>query len=191
MRKTSLSTGDLAKYCQVTSATIVNWIRAGKLDVYSTPGGQYRMELSKFRDFLITNGFPIPDELQERREKRVLVIDDDPDMVTLFADAISALAPAVRAYTAANGIDGLIEVGRLKPDLISLDLDMPHIDGVELCRRLRSNAETKDIPVVVVTGLPIDSEPTGAASGLGVKVLLQKPVDIEQYVAVIRQYCGF
>ncbi len=190
MRKTSLSTGDLAKYCQVTSATIVNWIRAGKLDVYSTPGGQYRMELSKFRKFLLESGFPIPEELRDQREKRVLVIDDDPEMVNLFADAIATLSPAVRAFTAINGIDGLIAVGRLKPDIISLDLDMPHVDGLELCRRLRSNAETKDIPVIVVTGLTPDSDSPEEALGLGVKAVLHKPVDVTQYINVIRQHAA-
>jgi excisionase family DNA binding protein len=48
VRRKSLSTGDIARYCQVTPATVVNWIKANKLDVYTTPGGQYRMEVEEF-----------------------------------------------------------------------------------------------------------------------------------------------
>ena len=66
LRRKSLSTGDIARYCQVTPATVVNWIKAEKLQVYTTPGGQYRMEVNDFVGFLETNKLPIPEELQPK-----------------------------------------------------------------------------------------------------------------------------
>jgi len=187
MRKQSLSTGDLARYCQVTAATIVNWIRAGKLEVYTTPGGQYRMERQKFIEFLQANEFPIPEELQEERERRILIIDDDEDILNMLTEAVQSLGTHFNVRGARNGYDGLIEVGNLKPDVVSLDLMMPKMDGAEMCRRLRSNPDTKNVRVIVVTGLSGNAELVRKVRRIGVDGVFQKPVDLNEYSALVKK----
>lgn len=185
MRKQSLSTGDLARFCQVTPATIVNWIRAEKLDVYTTPGGQYRMERSKFIQFLEDSGFPIPDELQADRSRRVLVIEDDPDILEMLSDVISDLGDNYEVSTESNGFDGLIRVGTFKPDVIVLDLAMPKMDGAEVCRRLRSNAETKDVRIIIVSALPSNDELVRKVKRVGIDAMHSKPINIDEFAQSI------
>jgi len=186
MRSRSLSTGDMARYCQVTPATIVNWIRAGKLEVYTTPGGQYRMELGKFVDFLNENGFPLPEELQETRVRRLLVIDDDPDILDMLKEVLEEHDPTLEVDGATNGYDALIRVGKTKPDVISLDLMMPKMDSAEMLRRLRGNVETKDIRVVVVTALHSNTDLVRRAKRIGVDGFITKPVDLTHFTELIR-----
>jgi excisionase family DNA binding protein len=187
MRKQSLSTGDLARYCQVTPATVVNWIRAGKLDVYNTPGGQYRMERGKFIEFLKANEFPIPDDLQEERERRVLIIDDDEEILALLTETVQSLGKRFVVFSAKNGFDGLIEAGKVKPDVISLDLMMPKMDGAEMCRRLRLNPETKGTRVIVVTGLSQNTELVRRVKRIGIEAVFQKPVNLTEFGNLIKE----
>lgn len=186
MRNRSLSTGDMARFCQVTPATIVNWIRAGKLEVYTTPGGQYRMERAKFIEFLQESGFPIPEDLQESGVRRVLVIDDDPDILDMLKEVLEEHDPSLEVDGATNGYDALLKVGKTKPDVISLDLMMPKMDGAEMLRRLRGNAETKNIRVVVVTALHSNTDLVRRAKRIGVDGFITKPVDLTHFTELIR-----
>ena len=67
---------------------------------------------------------------------QVLVIDDDPDLLTVCRVGLQALGHAVR--TAETGHDGLAEAAITRPDVIVLDLGLPDLDGVEVCRRIRT-----------------------------------------------------
>ena len=109
VRRKSLSTGDIARYCQVTPATVVNWIKAGKLEVYTTPGGQYRMDVDAFVEFLEKNKFPIPEELQPSNERRILVVDDDPEILELATESLAEHMPTVVIETSQDGYDALLK----------------------------------------------------------------------------------
>ncbi|HLF29082.1 MAG TPA: response regulator [Anaerolineae bacterium] len=81
--------------------------------------------------------------------ERILIIDDDPDALTLIGLTLER-----RGYTvlkAAGGTEALLLIESDPPDLILLDLMMPHMDGYEVCRRLKSNPRLTDIPVVMLT----------------------------------------
>jgi CheY-like chemotaxis protein len=93
-------------------------------------------------------------ELTDTRPKRppvVLVVDDNPPNLEL----IQAYLEDVDCETLAaqDGIEALEIVGRRRPDLILLDVMMPKMSGFEVCRRLKDNPSTADIPVIMVTAL--------------------------------------
>ena len=67
---------------------------------------------------------------------QVLVIDDDPDLLNVCRVGLQALGHVVR--TAETGHDGLAEAAITRPDVIVLDLGLPDLDGVEVCRRIRT-----------------------------------------------------
>ena len=80
---------------------------------------------------------------------RILVVDDTPVNVKLLADLL-----AVKGYevaTAASGAEALEQVARQRPDLVLLDVVMPGMTGYEVCRKLREDAKTATLPVVMVT----------------------------------------
>ncbi len=186
-RRNSLSTGDIARHCQVTPATVVNWIKAGKLKVYTTPGGQYRMEVKAFVQFLDENKFPVPEELAPANERRILVVDDDQQILDLATEALGEYMPNATLETSADGYDALLKIGAFKPHAIVLDLMMPRLDGAEVCRRLRANQDTRNIFIVAVSGLAADNELVRKVKRIGVDDFFTKPLNFEEVAKSLKK----
>jgi DNA-binding response OmpR family regulator len=79
---------------------------------------------------------------------KVMVVDDDPIITALM---VSVLEAEFQPTSLNNGADALSAIVRDKPDVILLDIDMPGMDGYEVCRRLKENEETAGIPVIFVS----------------------------------------
>jgi CheY-like chemotaxis protein/DNA-binding XRE family transcriptional regulator len=79
----------------------------------------------------------------------LLCIDDDPEDVELFCDAINTINTGVNCVVAHNGKEGIDLLQTLRPDLIFLDLNMPVMDGRETLKRIRNNERLKKIPVYI------------------------------------------
>lgn len=105
---------------------------------------------------------------------RVLVVDDIIANVRLLEAKLSA--EYFEVITAMNGLDALDAVQKSKPDIILLDVMMPGIDGIEVCKRIKGNVDTQHIPVVMVTAL---DQPEDRVRGLeaGADDFLTKPVN--------------
>ncbi|MCC6572727.1 MAG: response regulator [Planctomycetes bacterium] len=176
-RRKTLSTGDIARYCQVTPATVVNWIKAKKLEVYTTPGGQYRMDSKAFVEFLEKNKLPIPEELQPANERRLLIVDDDADILEVATEMLSESLPNATIETSSDGYEALMKIGSFKPHGLVLDLMMPRMDGAEVCRRLRANPDTRNIFIVAVSGLAADNELVRKVKRIGVDDFFTKPLN--------------
>ncbi|MCL2641391.1 MAG: response regulator [Phycisphaerales bacterium] len=81
----------------------------------------------------------------------ILVVDDNPQNVELMQAYLESLNCTV--HVAIDGIDALEKVPKVKPDLILLDIMMPRMTGFEVCRRLKGDARTREIPILMVTAL--------------------------------------
>lgn len=105
---------------------------------------------------------------------RVLVVDDILANVRLLEAKLAA--EYFEVVTAMNGVDALEAVQRTRPDIVLLDVMMPGIDGIEVCKRIKSNPLTQHIPVVMVTAL---DQPEDRVRGLeaGADDFLTKPVN--------------
>jgi twitching motility two-component system response regulator PilG len=92
------------------------------------------------------------DELHESKPKgkNVLVVDDSATIRKLISSKLEKSGHNV--VCAADGIEGLEKLAECKPDLVFLDITMPRKDGYEVCREIRANAESKDLPVVMISG---------------------------------------
>lgn len=88
---------------------------------------------------------------QESNRERILIIDDQPESIRLLMQLLSQHGN-FRIFSAETGEEGISMVARRRPDLIILDLRMPNKDGFAVLNELRSNPETANIPVMVVTG---------------------------------------
>lgn len=90
-----------------------------------------------------------PKELQNKKKPIILIVDDVPKNLQVLGTLLKKIECDLAV--AMNGQQALNTVARVKPDLILLDIMMPGIDGHEVCRRLKSKGETKDIPVIFLS----------------------------------------
>lgn len=94
---------------------------------------------------------------------RVLVIDDEPDVVRLIVKVLSGRGHIVSI--ARDGASAITRVRNERFDVILLDSDLPKIDGAEVCRRLKTDAQTAATPIVMMTQEYIDIYDVGADGG--------------------------
>jgi two-component system OmpR family response regulator len=80
---------------------------------------------------------------------RILVVDDDPHIRQVLVFALGRAG--MEATEAADGEEALDSIGKLRPDLVVLDIGMPRLDGLELCRRLRANPATEALPILFLS----------------------------------------
>ncbi len=80
--------------------------------------------------------------------KRILIIDDEPDNLSIVSDMVKN---HFEPFTADSGRDGIQAAIRIQPDIILLDVNMPDMDGFEVCKRLREQPSTRAIPIVMLT----------------------------------------
>jgi PAS domain S-box-containing protein len=121
------------------------------------------------------------------RAGRVLIADDDADIVRLLQRNLQR--HGFETLTATDGLAALAQArSEPSPDLILLDLRMPQLDGYQVLERLRSDAATHSIPVLIITAATPDQEAKRQrAMELGAAQFVSKPVDVEDLVATIRQ----
>jgi two-component system alkaline phosphatase synthesis response regulator PhoP len=126
------------------------------------------------------------------KKRRVLVVDDEPDFAALLRSILMKAGYSVaKAY---NCEDALLQVRKARPDVITLDIQMPRKSGVFFYRKLKEQEEFRDIPVVVMTGLTCKDkemeslvryllEPEGIPNP---DAYLEKPVDRPRFLKTIR-----
>jgi CheY-like chemotaxis protein len=84
-------------------------------------------------------------------QSTVLIVDDNPQNVELLQAFLESLP--VKLVTAVDGLDALKKVDEHQPDLVLLDIMMPQMSGFQVCRKLKGDARTRDIQVLMVTAL--------------------------------------
>ena len=114
---------------------------------------------------------------------RILIVDDDPDLRVLARRALDKDGHSIRE--AADGHEALAAMSEWKPDLLVLDLVMPEMDGLEVLRRLRADAGTAGLPVLVLTAHG-DETSTRAGFDVGATDYLTKPFSMPQLAARVR-----
>jgi len=157
----------------VSIPTVKRWIRDGQLRSFKTPGGHTRIELPEFQRFLQQYGmppYPVP-----AAETRILVVDDEPEIVDLLVEVLARDPRGFKIETASDGYEALIKVGAFKPSVLILDVVMPRLDGVEVCRRLKASPETRGIKILGITGYP---DTIARLLAAGADACLTKPVDL-------------
>jgi len=184
-----LSTTKVAKFCHVSHAAVCNWVKAGKLKAYRTPGGQYRIEPAVLKDFMKQHGMPIPEELEPKGVQRIVVVDDEAQVVEF---AVRALGPDGAGYAVESAQDGYTAgrlVHSLKPELVLLDIRMPGIDGFKVCENIKGDPATKDTRVLIITAYATE-ENVDRLLELGAEGVLEKPFDIATLTGKVAEIIG-
>lgn len=111
---------------------------------------------------------------------RILVVEDDEAIADVVRRALRQEGHEVRA--AADGVEALAAAGELVPDLVILDLGLPRLDGVEVCRRLRAES---DVPILILTARA-ETEDRVAGLDSGADDYLVKPFELSELLARAR-----
>ncbi len=113
------------------------------------------------------------------QKKRILIVEDNPDLVEILRLFMSSISPNLEIFSAASGFEALRHIGEKTPNLIILDIMMPDMNGLELIERLRRLPDFTRIAVLVLTGY---SEAAQMALKIGAKDVLMKPFEKNLFV---------
>jgi adenylate cyclase len=116
----------------------------------------------------------------ELRPSDILIVDDMPANLSLLSSMLTAHGYEVRA--AINGSMALMSAAAVPPDLILLDVNMPQMDGYEVCRRLKADARTTDIPVIFLSAMTGIGDKVAAFEAGGVDYVT-KPFELREVLA--------
>ena len=113
----------------------------------------------------------------------VLLVEDDRDGRRLYADWLRTAG--FRVEEAHNGLQALERAQELRPDIVVSDLNIPGIDGFELTRRIKSDAQLCEVPVLAVTGYAAFAAEPERARRAGCDAVLSKPCSPEDLESAI------
>jgi excisionase family DNA binding protein len=172
--KTIYTTHEVARLLHVNPRSVINWIEQDLLPSYRTPGGHRRIRREDLLVFLHKHQIPTPAPLIQGNFT-VLIIDDDQNIVELIRTFLLGQGN-YKVASASDGISALIEVGRMKPDLLILDINIPGVDGIEVCRRIKADSTNKTA-VIASSG---SSEYENISLRSGADAFMLKPLDLEK-----------
>jgi excisionase family DNA binding protein len=179
--KTIYTTHEVSRLLQVNPRSVINWIDQNLLPSYRTPGGHRRIRREDLLAFVRKHQIPTPQSLMDDGNFSVLIVDDE-DEITQIIKAYFERKGGFQVRTVSDGISALLEVGRAKPDLLVLDIMIPGVDGVEVCRRIKAGPSASTI-IIAISGQPEMEQKILQAGG---DAFLTKPLDLEKLYNEIR-----
>jgi DNA-binding response OmpR family regulator len=117
------------------------------------------------------------------RKRKILVIEDEPDILEIIEYNLSK--EGYRVFCSRDGESGLAEARKRAPDLILLDLMLPGIDGIEICRKLKGDPTTRGTPIIMVTAKGEESDVV-LGLGVGADDYVVKPFSPKELTARVR-----
>ncbi len=180
---------EVAKICGVVNQTVINWIRAGHLRSSTTPGGQFRVYPDDLKSFLVEKGMKIPPGLQalfRQSGLAILIVEDDVLLNDLAKAHVERMYPEAVVLQAFDGFEAGTALGVKKPQVVLLDLNLPGVDGFELCRRIK-NEPGFERPLVFVMTSSTESGIEERMKGLGADAFFLKPLDFEAIQATLQK----
>lgn len=171
--KTYLTPNEAADLLMVSPVTVRQWAAKGKLQAHTTPGGHRRFLHKDIIRFAKEHGLALPSHQDSK--VRVLIVDDDIPLAGFLTELLSQYSD-IETETAYDGFDAGQKVQIFKPDIILLDIMMPGIDGIEVCRRLRTDPMNKNTIIIALTGYYTE-ENVDKMLAVGANACLAKPIN--------------
>ena len=164
-----VTTREAAEMLGVSLRTAQLWVERGRLRAWKTAGGHRRIERASVEALRAgaqmggeTRNEAAPasapriaaDVLKPAEQPlRVVAVEDDKTLQSLYRIAIGSMPFPTEVHVAANGFDGLILIGKVQPDVVILDLNLPGMDGFRLIRELDQHEDFDTLEIVVVSAL--------------------------------------
>ena len=117
---------------------------------------------------------------------KILAIDDNKDNLVSLVALLRNLVPGCELLSALSGLEGIAIAKDESPDVILLDINMPGMDGYEVCRKIKNSNETRHIPIIMLTAVYIDIKSRVKGLEIGADAFLAKPIDEIELVAQVK-----
>jgi two-component system, OmpR family, response regulator len=177
--KELFTTGEAAEVCRVSQQTIIRCFDSGRLEGFRVPGSKFRrIPRESLMKFMKDNAIPL-DGL-ETGKKKVLVVDDDAEIVDLMVEVLTRDG-RFDVKTATSGYEAGIQTQRFRPDCILLDYMLPDVNGNVVCHTIRKNPEFENIRIIIVSGV-IKQEEIDQLLKSGAQDFVKKPFDINDLI---------
>ena len=182
--KNVYSTGDAANICKVSQQTIIRCFDSGRLQGFRVPGSRFRrIPRESLIKFMKENEIPM-DQLDSGRRK-ILVVDDDPEIVELMVDVLERDG-RFEIRTAGSGYDAGVLTQEFQPDLMILDYMLPDVNGNVVCKTIRQNPAFEHMKIVIVSGV-VNQDEIDQLLSIGADAFAQKPFSIDDLVGKITE----
>ena len=174
--KTVFTTGEAAKICKVSQQTIIRCFDSGQLKGFRVPGSRFRrIPREQLFSFMKENG--IPTDALESGKRKVLVVDDDEDLVELISDHLER-DRRFEVRSANNGFEAGMSVKEFRPDIIVLDVMLPDINGKEVCQRVRGDKTMEDVRIICISGM-VEDDKVADLRAAGADDFMRKPFEVD------------
>jgi len=175
--KDLFTTGEAADICRVSQQTIIRCFDSGRLKGFRVPGSKFRrIPRASLIRFMRDNNIPL-DNLDSGKRK-VLIVDDDAEIVELISDILSREG-GFEIRTASSGYEAGMITQQFRPDLILLDYMLPDVNGNVVCQTIRKNPEFENTRIIIVSGV-IKQEEIDQLLRAGAQEFLKKPFNISE-----------
>ncbi|MBK8961343.1 MAG: response regulator [Proteobacteria bacterium] len=169
-----LTPAEVANLLGVAPVTVRAWANKGLCADRITPGGHRRFARHEVERFARERGIPFAAG-SGGGAARTLVVDDDPQIRRLLCEFLET--HGVETAIAGDGFEAGFKVATFHPTVVLLDLKMPGMDGLEVCRRIKADPATRTTRVVFLSGY-MNSETREAMRVAGAELCLEKPLDM-------------
>lgn len=142
-----------AKLLGLSVGTIQSLVEKNELHAWKTQGGHRRISMPSIREYQRKHNMPVTAADLHRERLRVLVVDDDPVARDMLRDFTTRVEMPVDCTLMASGLEALIDIASIQPDVLIADLHMPGVDGFELLRTLRGNSLFSNMSCLAVSAL--------------------------------------
>ena len=185
---------EVARICGVVNQTSINWIKNGHLKAFKTPGGQFRVYPDDLVEFMKMRDMRIPEEVvaqcknnsKETKKIKILFVDDDESFNNVSVSLLQKSLPDAEIYQAYDGFEAGSMAVKKMPDCLILDLSLPGVDGIKICRTISPSDAFGKPQIIIVTAME-DEETEKTCRDLGVKYYFRKPVFIPELVTAVKE----
>src|SRR5580692_11508583 len=180
--KDVLTTGEVAKICNVAPRTVSKWFDSGALHGYRIPGSKdRRIPLNQLIRFMKHHGMPLNGLMTGCT--RVLIVDDEQDIVEVLEKILEDEAK-YEVEVARGGFAAGITAEKFRPHVMLVDMHLKDIDAPEVCKQVKKNPDLQLTKVISMSGKLTDQEASGLGS-LGFDGFLRKPFHVRQVIEAI------
>lgn len=181
-QKDILTTGEVAKICNVAPRTVSKWFDSGQLKGYRIPGSKdRRIPLSALIRFMKQHNIPL-DGLQSG-QTRVLLVDDETEIVDVLEKVLAEQAN-YEVHTAHSGFSAGIECEKFRPHVMLLDMHLGDIKGEDVLKLIRSNDDLQLTKVIAMSGKLTDGQAQHLLNN-GFDGYLKKPFHVRQVIEAV------